>query len=273
MKKKLLALLLMATFLLSACGSDSAPLSAPAAAPPPASAPASAPQFSSEAIFRETEATPSDYFRFPTLTPERAGDRRLVYTVSMHLQSSDFLVDMRLLLDTVSQAEGYLVTAEIRGHDIRDARPRDRRADFRFRLPTEELPAFIYFVENHYSILALRQDMQEQTAAYRDTNWQISDLQEEQSQLQASLETNITTEVRNHILDRISEIDREIRRLEAGQENIMQNVLYSTIDITLSEAFAPTGELSPAAWFLIFTGFGLICALVFLLLYLKKKKI
>lgn len=249
MKKRLICLLTLALLLLGACGSADF---APEVALPPAPASANAPQAStarsaefspaeaaSDTMFSltETEAE-TDYFRLPILTPENAGDRRLIYVVNMHLQTRDFLPGMRLLLDTVADSGGYLVNASVRGSDLRAARPTEQNATFRFRVPTEELAHFIFVVENNYNILGLDQDMQEQTTTYQSTAWTINDLREEEADLLELLEeANLSDDERIGISNRLSDISRRIRELDAGQQHIMQNVIYSTVDIQLSEAF------------------------------------
>ena len=255
----LIVLAALTVFLLAACASEASP---GAAAPPPppggAAMPAAEPSApisfepADEAPapdmafrmaagnfdFAEAEAAaPTDYLRLPMLTPSRAGDRRLIYNVSMRLQTTEFMPGVRSLLDVIGEAGGYVVNYEIRGSDIRRT-PVERGADFRFRLPTEELPEFIIFIENNYNILNLRQDMQEVTAEYQQTNWWLEDLREQERQLVEALATargDRYTELSNQLAG----IRWTIRDLEAQQARITTNVIYSTIEIQLFEAFLP----------------------------------
>jgi len=264
MKKRIVIMLLAlsAALLFAACGgSDMAPATAPAAAgggatADSAPAPAEAADFAmetaeaparaqtgaamqapaSEASWLAEEAE-SDYFSLPILAPDEAGDRRLVYTVALRLQTSEFLPGMRTLLNTVGEMNGYLIYAEVWGDDLR--RPQGARSgEFRLRIPTENLAEFIFVVENNYNIWALRQDMWDDTARYQQTAWGIDDLREEESRLQDALE-RATGDALIEILDRLDTVQRTIRSMEAERTTMMHNVIYSTIDVQLFEAFPP----------------------------------
>ena len=231
---------------------------APASAPPPAaaaeaaaprptppSAPAladSAPMMSESADF-ETDA-PTNYFRLPILTPSAAGDRRLIYTINMRLQTTEFLPGMRLLLDEVVEADGYLVRKHVRGTDWR--RPAvERSVEFQFRIPTEQLAYFIFVIENNYNILELRQDMVELTAQYQQTDWHLEELREQESQLLERLETAEGDEW-IALSEHLRSVRWSIRDLEGWQTTIRTNVAYSTVDIVLHEVFLPEYDGIPA---------------------------
>ena len=244
MKKRILVLLIAGMLLLSACGSgEMAPAPAAASTPPPASAVAPPVQnrVATEAAEVESaeiafhDSAPTDYFVIPMLTPSNAGDRRLVYTLNIQLQTTEFLPGMRLLYDTVAQAEGYLVTADVRGYDLRAPGQIERRASFRFRIPTEQLPEFILILENNYNIWGLQQAMEERTAAYQTGGWVLGDLRAEEALLLEAIE-EAPEEEQAGLEERLARTRREIRELEAAQAIIMSDVIYSTVDIQLFEA-------------------------------------
>ena len=304
MKKKMICLLTLVLLLLSACGSNemapASEMAAPAASPAPSmdfaaepaesadtlrasiadSAPmAEAAELPSDAMFALTESEEAErsYFNLPILTPENAGDRRLIYTVDIHLQTTEFLSGMRLLLDTVADSGGYLMNASVRGSDLRAPRPTEQNAVFRFRVPTEELAHLIFVIENNYNIWNLDQDMQEQTAVYQSTDWTINDLREEEADLRELLEeANLSEEERAIVSNRLTDISRRIRELEAGQQNIMHNVIYSTVDIQLSEAFLyepmPT-DADPVILALVAVSLMLIAAILIIMHGRREKKI
>ncbi|MCL2568850.1 MAG: DUF4349 domain-containing protein [Oscillospiraceae bacterium] len=246
----LTALFLLLVLSLTACGS-AAPTPAPTPAPASgggeqaASAP-SAPEsaeldFTLRATMQDSApAAESDYFRFPTLTPSQAGDRRLVYSVTMTLQTADFLPGMRILHNTVADTGGYIISAQIEGYDLRNPSP-TRSATFRFRVPTEQLPEFIVVIENNFNIRALQQEMHERTAQYQENVWGLDELREQEAHLFMLLE-EATEDARAALLDRLNEVRRSIRDLEIAQATITDSVTYSTIDIRLFEAVP--GELS-----------------------------
>ena len=308
MKKHFLLTILiaLAIFLLAACAAQDAEMFAPSA-PAPGSAPPppmvvlsfDVAEEAAEADFAPAEPTavaqlqiaesaplmrysadqvafgitePTEYLRLPMLTPATAGDRRLIYDVSMRLQTTEFMPGIRLLLDAIGEAGGYVVNYEIRGSDIRQA-PTERAADFRFRLPTEQLPDFIIIIENNYNILNLRQDMREVTATYRQNVWSLEELRSQESNLLEALETARGNRY-IELSDQLRAVRVAIRDLETAQAAIMTDVVYSTIDIQLFEAFLPEeGEEEdqslPVASIVIAV---LALAVVILIILLAKKK-
>jgi len=283
MKKKglVLTLVLAAALLLAACGGamdSAAPASEPARAPAPTAAPNVVMEAPASADFAMDEAeeifqfggAETDYFRFPTLTPSRAGDRRLIYTVTMSLQTHDFLAGQRLLLDTVAEAEGYLISADIRGYDLRRV-PTERRAEFRFRIPTEQLEQFIFVVENNYNIWGLQQSMWEETDRYQRQTWGLDDLREQETELLEAIEAAPAGQ-QAALRESLAEVRRAIRELEAAQAAITSNVIYSTVDVQLFEAF----ELETSSWEkaapALIIGLLVVAAVVVVIILVTKKR-
>ena len=281
MKKKIRSILLMFLIvcLLAACGSADMAASAPAPTPAPPAPAAAAPEASAPDFVAGSpgigggvaEEAETDYFNFPILTPEDAGDRRLIYYVSMQLQTKDFLPGMRLLLDTVAEANGYLVSADVWGADWR--RPlTEQSASFRFRIPTEQLATFIFVVENNYNIWSLQQHMHEATVWYQQTGWSLDDLRERESELVELLETDIQSDQRTAATEELREVRRHIRELTASQAAIMTDVVYSTIDVMLFEVFPPAEETTSAATIVAWATLGsfVLVGIIVLIVALKK---
>ena len=78
--------------------------------------------------------------QFPILTPSQADGRKMIYTVTVYLQTTDFMQGARKLLDTVGNLDGYILSANVDGRDMRYPEV-ERRADYEFRVPTEQLTA------------------------------------------------------------------------------------------------------------------------------------
>jgi len=216
-------------------------------------------------------AAESDYFRFPTLTPSQAGDRRLVYSVTMTLQTADFLSGMRILHNTVAETGGYIISAQVEGYDLRNPTP-TRSAAFRFRVPTEQLPEFIVVIENNFNIRALQQEMQEVTEQYQQNVWGLDELREQEAHLLALLE-EIAEDARAALTDNLNDVRRAIRDLERAQATITTAVTYSTIDIRLFEAVP--GEPNAGADSMVFIVMAVlltaVVGLVILVLVIQKR--
>lgn len=279
MKKRIVFFTLVAALLLTACGGsmDMAAEAdqAPAATPAPetlASEDSVLHRAQTEAPtameFEDTASSdmnfspePTDYFALPITTPDDADGRRLVYSVSMRLQSPEFLTGMRLLLNTTEEMGGELEFMEMHGNDIRTNRRTESRVEMRLQIPTEELAAFIFLVENNYNILHLRQERQDETARHQSTDWTLDDLRDEERWLVEQLEDAEGDEYQA-LSATLRDVRSSIRELEAAQTVMTRDVVFSTVTILFSEAFLPqnTTEISPV----VFVVLGL-AALVFVI--------
>jgi len=258
------SLVLVLALLLNACGGgyDSA---APAAAPAPAPAPA--PAAPSEAPARpapdatpapaldvtyETApdtiiVTPSDApapsggatpnesaAALPILTPSDT-DRRIVYTVEMQVQTENFISGINRLVGTVGDLGGYVVSAHVYGHDLRDT-DAERFAWYIFRLPTEHLAEFIVIIENNYNLVYLWQASDDITISYEHGNFTLDDLREQEERLKEELNDTELEAFEKIALEReLSDVQATIRNLEVHQSAMDDNILYSTINVTLNE--------------------------------------
>ncbi|MCL2827346.1 MAG: DUF4349 domain-containing protein [Oscillospiraceae bacterium] len=247
-KLALFALAILLLLTVTACGGSDMPapaVEAPAATAPPA--PAAAPVFEEaadwDAVYSAAESIhwPTDdesFLPLPILTPSDDRGRQMVYTVTMHLQTDSFLPGVRTLLNEVGSLRGYLTDMEIHGHDMRVPPSLDRHASFVFRVPTETLEDFIVMVENTYNIWWLRQRTVDETERYQQTAGTLDDLREEESLLVDQLE-DAEGDEQLALQTRLTEVRRLIREQERTQATITDRVIYSTVEISLFEAFLP----------------------------------
>ena len=233
----------------------------------------SEPDFESPSVTAE----PADYLLFPILTPEEAGDRRLVYNTLFILQVTDFMSKVRAIQNEVADSNGYIVRAEIRGSDMRRS-PSARSAEFIFRLPTVRLGEFIAFIENNFNILHMWMEVQEETGAYRQIVWSINDYRDLENILLEQLsELDEDDDRRISLLQQLARVRSSIRELEVAQADIMDTVIYSTITINLSEVLLPAEE-AEVSWIkehyiLIAALFALfVFCIIVLIIVIKKRK-
>ncbi|MCL2579197.1 MAG: DUF4349 domain-containing protein [Oscillospiraceae bacterium] len=240
--------LIFCLIILAACGAPSPAPAAPAS--PAASAPApSAPAPSGPVDF--APAPPAEdsgqltdsgnYFALPLLTPEDS-DRRLVYEVSLHLQTTEFMPGLRTLLDTVTEMGGYIIRLDVDGHDLR--RPNtERSAAFVFRVPSARLAEFIVAMENNYNIWRLHQLAEDVTVRQSRTDSALGNLIEQELRLREALDEAETLEDMVRLEEMLIDVQHTIDNMLASQAVIDDNVLYSTVNGQLFEAILPEEEL------------------------------
>ncbi|MCL2564540.1 MAG: DUF4349 domain-containing protein [Defluviitaleaceae bacterium] len=211
---------------------------APQAAPPP-TAPPPPPPAAQESVHTGTQVQADEtYFPLPLLTPSEAGHRRLIYTVSMRLQTTEFMPEIRRLQNTVGELGGYLMFMEVWGHDMRSPHW-ERRAHFTFRIPTDNLNEFVIMVENHYNIQWYRQTTDDATTRYHQAELTLDDLRAEESWLIDEIEITEVSMHRTNLQRRLAEVRRQIRNSEVSQGVIRDNVIYSTVEIEFFEVIIP----------------------------------
>ena len=235
-----------------------------------------------EGAFVDVEVTDSSSFlSLPLLTPSDAENRRLVYNVYMDLQTTDFQPGVLTLLNKVSDSGGYVVSSTIWGSDMTLPR-QGSSAEFRLRIPSDRLADFIDIVANYYNILHLNQGLEEFTRRYQETSWDIADLRQDEASLLEALD-NICEEdpdnVREGIQDELRSLRRAIRELESSQATITHNVIYSTVDLRLSEAILTDQGIGEwvsfdvsSTWILAFITFVLAVTVIILIALLAIKK-
>ena len=233
------ACLILALALLASCG---APPSGPDPMAPAASAPNAAPptQADSRPGDDSVHDAGENYFALPLLSPEDT-HRRLVYAVTLHLQTTDFMPGMRILLNTVAEMGGEIIRLDVYGHDMR--RPNtERNLAFSFRVPSERLAEFIVVMEDNFNIWRLHQATEDITARYEWTDRQLGNLLEQEQRLREALEGAEDFEDQFAFEEGLELIQREINEHLAAQGVMDDNIQFSIVDGELYEAFMPEGE-------------------------------
>ena len=175
----------------------------------------------------------------PILTPSYADGKKMIYTITLRLQTTEFMKGMRKLLDTVSNMGGYTMNAYVEGHDMRYPEV-ERRADYEFKIPSERLSDFIVVLEDNYNLWSLRQETEDSTIKYDSAGLRLEDLLEQESRLLDSLSKEEDSSERLSLERKLSEVQRMITDLYTLQVSVDDAVILSTVNIQLFEViFAP----------------------------------
>jgi len=159
----------------------------------------------------------------------------MVYTVEMHLQTTDFMEGIRKLATTVGNMQGYLISENIQGRDLR-APEYERNASYVLRLHTDRLLEFLIVMEDNFNLVNRRQVADDITASYEYSGLTLSDLREQETRMKAELESDeLTASERRNLESSLANVQSSIRSHETQQSVMDDNVLYSTISIHLSE--------------------------------------
>jgi len=176
----------------------------------------------------------------PILLPAESG-RQLAYTVHFDIETLEFRSGMRLLFDTVASMDGYTERWRENGRSMRQPNL-ERNASFRFRIPNEQLPNFIEFIEVNYNIVFAEGDLIDFTFTYERNEANLETLREQEQRILDELESD-SYEEPDVTEDDLADVRDRIRNLEESNTTIQRDVDYSDVTIRLSEIIMPEEEI------------------------------
>lgn len=172
-------------------------------------------------------------------------DRKLIRTVSMNLETTEFDILIECINEKVAELEGYVESSDISGSSIRYGGERSRRsAQITARIPADRLPAFITEVEANGNVTNKQESVEDVTLSYADIESRKKTLEVEQERLWALLEKAETTEAIITLESRLSEIRYQMESYESQMRLMANQVSYSTVSLYIDEVnlFTPTQE-------------------------------
>ncbi|WP_294150382.1 DUF4349 domain-containing protein [uncultured Clostridium sp.] len=171
--------------------------------------------------------------------------RKLIRTVSMSLESTQFDSLMESITKKVTELGGYIENSNISGSSIRYGSDRNQRsAQITARIPADNLPAFITEVEENGNVTGKQEAVEDVTLSYADVESRKKTLEVEQERLWELLEKADTTEAIITLESRLSEIRYQLESYESQLRLMANQVSYSTVNLYVDEVslFTPTKE-------------------------------
>ena len=179
--------------------------------------------------------TEQDFANLPILTPSEAAGRRLIYTLTLNLQTTEFMHGVRTLLDAVEDSGGYLMSAIIEGRDMRSPEV-ERMGDYEFRIPTVRLSDILIVVENNYNITRLQQSAEDVTPRYNRSGMRLEDLLEQERRLIDALSGELEAAEERLSMERmLSDVQNQISELFTYQSSVDDSVMYAKVIVHLRE--------------------------------------
>lgn len=177
----------------------------------------------------------------PLISPEATAEssRKIVYTASVELESTDYDTTQQAILDAVAAAGGYLQSS----YQYGSAQDADRSAQYSVRVPVENYSSLLTSIGETGNVLSQSESTDDITASYIDVEARLSALEAQRDRLNQLADQAETTADLLEIESQLSDVQYQIESY-TGQLRAMQNqVTYSTVDIYLSEVatLTPTG--------------------------------
>lgn len=167
-----------------------------------------------------------------TLDPRQAQEgRKIIYTASLSMESTDFEGTRAALLTAVEDCDGYLESTSQGG----SAEYGTRYVSYTARIPAERYREFLGLADEAGNVLYLNENAQDITSSYVDVEARLAALKEQRDRLNALADKAETTADLLEIESQLSEVQYQIESYTSQMRLMDNQVGYSTVDIQLEE--------------------------------------
>ena len=168
--------------------------------------------------------------------------RKLIRTVNLSLETTEFDALLDTLTRVVNEAGGYMEQSDISGSSISSSPGKRRYAYITARIPSDKLDSFVAEVGSHGNITEKSESTEDVTLNYADIESRKKTLNVEQERLWDLLAKADSIESVIALETRLSEIRYQLESMESQLRTYDNQVDYSTVHFNINEVqvFTPT---------------------------------
>ena len=170
----------------------------------------------------------------PMAAQPAASQRKLIRTVHLSVETTQFDQLISNISQAVTDAGGYMENSDISGTSISDSLGR-RYAYLTVRVPSEKLDHFVSLVGEQGNITNKSENTQDVTLQYSDIESRKKSLTIEQDRLWELLEKAESVDSIIALEARLSEIRYQLESFESQLRTYDNQVDYSTVSISIDE--------------------------------------
>lgn len=167
-----------------------------------------------------------------TVKEETDADRKLIRTVQLTVETTDFDAVTAEISAKCSELGGYISSREVWGSAESTSR---RWASYVVRIPAAKCDTFIENTEAVGNVTGHSEQMEDITVQYVDTAARIESLRTEQARLNELLAQAANLDDLIKLEDRLSDVRAELASYEQTQRIYDNQVDYATVRLELSE--------------------------------------
>ena len=171
-------------------------------------------------------------------------NQKIIRTVDLNTETKTFDESIEWLKSHITTYEGIIDNSYIDSGNM-DAYNYRRNAHFTIRVRAEKLDDFLSVIGNNLNITFRNENTQDVTEEYDDTESRIATLKLEEEKLNELMTKAKSVEDMIKIEEKLSDVRAELRNISRKLARLDRKVVYSTINISISEVKDLT-ELTPA---------------------------
>ena len=209
--------------------------------------------YAEDKVREEAEAGGMDGDKFTSATGSTTNasyERKVIRTVKMSCETKAYDQATSAVLSALTTHGGYVEASSSTGTGYDDVKGSERSATYTFRVPAQNLDAFLEALRQDGGIRILSQDANsnEITASYYDTVSRLETLNAEKASLTAMLEgftdySDISAMLQ--VQERLYNVIEEIEALQTRLNLYDGQVAMSTVHLTLREVITYTEVAKP----------------------------
>ncbi len=163
-------------------------------------------------------------------------ERKLIRTVSMNVETTEFDALITSIQENVSRLKGYIQQSDISGNSITSqGYSSNRYGSMTIRIPANSLNDFVTQVEADGNVTYKSENVSDVTLQYSDVESRLKTLRTEQERLWELLAIADTTEAIIALEERLTEVTIEIESSESRLRYLDNSVTYSTVTLSIDE--------------------------------------
>ena len=181
-------------------------------------------------------------------------DRKLIRTISMDAETEELETLLTALEEKIAELGGYVENREVYNGSAYATR-RYRHADLTIRIPADKVDGFVEHVSGASNVVSSREDIDDVTLTYVDTESRVKALETERDRLLELMEQAQTMSDLLEIEGRLTEVRYELESVASRLKTLDNQINYATVYLNISEVQEYTPVVEKTAWQRITEGF------------------
>lgn len=184
----------------------------------------------------------AEFGRFSDTSEAISTNRKLIRTIDLNLETTEFDTFITSIQNTVSAMNGYIEKSGISGRSLYSGQDSDRYASLIVRVPSAKLDDFTTQISQSGNITRRSESVRDVTLDYSDIESHKKSLTIEQERLWELLKQAESVDSIIALESRLSEIRYQLESYESQLRTFDNQVDYSTVNLSIEEVtvFTPT---------------------------------